>query len=202
MAESLVQVTEGTGKKLHTNSRVIGANTVEDEVVVAGEQYLASYAIATASITVATANDHLLQIMAGASLKVRLRRIRIQLFGPPAAAGTLSIQLFRLTTAGTGGATTTPQPFDTSDSAAGATAMTQPTVKGTEVAIPLHKFSIGMPAAQPVTNASSDEWIQLPMQKPYTIAAGIANGFALKLVAGSVAAATVIINVGFDESSF
>lgn len=202
MAESLVQVTEGAGKKLHTFSRTIGANVVEDEVVVPGEPYLASYVIAPASIAVATANDHLLQIMAGASLLVRIRRIRIQLFTPPAAAGTLGINLLRLTTAGTGGTVVTPQKQDNNDAAAGMTAMTLPTVKGTEGANALRKFGVGMPAAQPVTTQYADEWIQLVNQKPITIPVGITNGICLKLVAGNVATATIVVNVDVDESTF
>ena len=77
MAESIVQVTEGSGKKLHTFNRTIGANSVEDEVVLLGENYLASYMIVAAA-SAATANSHVLQIMAGASLKVRVRRIEVQ----------------------------------------------------------------------------------------------------------------------------
>ena len=67
MAEAFVNVTEGSGKKLHANDRSIGANTVLDEVMLLGENYLPSYLGVTsaASVSTATANSHLLQIMAG-----------------------------------------------------------------------------------------------------------------------------------------
>ena len=71
MGESYVNVTEGSGKKLHSWQRTIGANNVEGQVVLAGVPHFASYVSAVQSST-ATANSHLVQIMAGASL-IKLR---------------------------------------------------------------------------------------------------------------------------------
>ena len=137
MPESVVQVTEGSGKLLHTFQRTIGANSVEDEVVLNGEQYLATYRIATAQTSVATASSHLLQIMAGATLNVYIRSIRVYQVAMATAAAITVVALFRLTTAGTGGTVMAPQPLDTTDAASGSTSMTLPTVKGTEAANPL-----------------------------------------------------------------
>ena len=75
--ESFVNVTEGSGKKLHTNQRTIGANAVEDEYVLPGEFPLPGYFAVANAVAATTANDHLLQVMAGASLKVRIRRISV-----------------------------------------------------------------------------------------------------------------------------
>jgi hypothetical protein len=65
MSESIVQVTEGTGKKLHTNQRTIGANNVEDEYVIPGEYPLATYFVQANAVSIATAAAHVIQIMAG-----------------------------------------------------------------------------------------------------------------------------------------
>jgi len=206
MAESLVQVTEGSGKKLHTFARTIGANTVEDEVVLLGENYLASYTVqhAQASVSTATANSHLMQIMAGASLKVRIRLIAVYLHQTATAVSLGAFQLVRLTTAGTGGTAITPNPLDPSDAAAGATAMTLPTVKGTEGAL-----LWGGTALYEQTLTAGNQWVQpfavwdfdRPRSKPPIIAAGVANGVALKQLT-AIANATVSVVVLLDESNF
>ena len=74
MAESFINQTEGSGKKSHTWDRTIGANTIQDEFVLPGEFPYTSYTIFANGVSIATANDHCLQIMAGASLPVRVRR--------------------------------------------------------------------------------------------------------------------------------
>lgn len=199
MAESLVQVTEGSGKKLHTNQRTIGANNVEDEIVVLGEPYLASYTIGFTGVSIATANDHVLQIMAGASLKVRIRRICIWQIGLAGAAGMSTWIIHRLSTAGTGGTAVGPRQHETTDAASGATAMTLPTAKGTE-GVFLQRWAMAMAAAHPVT-VPPYQWGQLPNQKPITIEAGTTNGIAIKSVT-AVAGATVAGYVEIDETSF
>jgi hypothetical protein len=206
MAESLVQVTEGVGKKLHTFARTIGANTVEDEVVLLGENYLAGYTVshANASALLTTANSHLLQIMAGASLKVRIRRIEMYQHGLATTASFTAMQLFRLTTAGTGGTAFTPAPLDPGDAASGATAMTLPAVKGTEAAavaggsaylVQTAGASTAFP--QPILVWDFDR----PRTKPLIIAAGAANGIAVKNI-GAIANASVSFMVWLDETNF
>ena len=205
MAESIVQVTEGSGKKLHTFNRTIGANSVEDEVVIPGENYLATYVVGSSlNPSTATAASHLLQIMAGASLKVRIRRIEIWQSAVVTAAALLPILILRVTTAGTGGTAATPALLDTTDGASGATAMFLPTVKGTEstsiaAVWPYMIQTIGasMPFAGPVAVLDFDGL----RGKPLVIAAGAANGIVLKNV-NAVAAGSLAINVYFSESSF
>jgi hypothetical protein len=204
MAESIVQVTEGAGKKLHTFNRTIGANSVEDEVVLNGEPYLATYTITTPAVSVATAAAHALQIMAGASLKVRVRRIQMFQIAAATAAVIADFNVLRLTTAGTGGGVVTASPLDPTDAASGATCMTLPTVKGTEgVALDAYNpyliQTVG--ASTTMVSPAADRMYDLLRTKPIIIAAGAANGICVKVVAG-YAAATVRFVVWIDESNF
>lgn len=204
MAESLVQVTEGVGKKLHTWARVVGANTVEDDFSLPGEFPLPSYTIDPLGLlSTATANDHLLQIMAGASLNVRLRRIEVYQGASATAATIETLLLVRLTTAGTGGTALTPAKLDTNDVAAGATAMTLPTAKGTE-GVEIYRRPLTFRQALATTQSQADpvwSWYQLPNSKPIIIPAGAANGIALKHT-GAVAGASVIVYAEFVETSY
>jgi hypothetical protein len=205
MAESFVNVTEGSGKKLHTFARTIGANAVEDEVVVLGEQYLATYLVAPAAfITTATANSHLLQIMAGASLRVRIRRIELHQVGLATTAALMDTRIYRLTSAGTGGTTHGLGLLDPADAAAGASAMTLPTAKGTESSL----FALAAPYLMQTLAASAPLWnpvlawdFDRPRSKPLTIPAGVTNGIAIKNIT-AVAGASLFVNVWLDESNF
>ena len=201
MAESHIGVTEAAtpDAKLHTNTRTIGAHTVEDEVVILGEPYIASYAVMAGAVSCATAGDHLIQLMAGASLNVRVRRISVYQNAAAASSTRMTLDIVRLTSAGTGGSALTPVKYESSDSAAGATGMQIPTANGTEGDI-LHR------AAMRVVSTSVDQqdwvWHQLPNAKPFVIPAGTSNGIAVKHNTGTDASATVRIVIEFDETSF
>ena len=205
MAENFVNVTEGSGKKLHTFNKTIGANDVHDEIVLLGENYLASYTVSTPTpSSTATANSHLLQVMAGASLKVRIRRIEVYQFAVATTASLMQLQLRRLTTAGTGGGALTPNPLDPSDSASGATAMALPTVKGTEGVVLAEGVVYLMQTV--AASAQLSEPIQVwdfdrPRSKPLVIAAGTTNGICIKNT-GGIAGSSVSVNVWLDESNF
>src|SRR3990172_1129947 len=100
MAESYVQVSEGTGKKLWTETTVVGADTKHAEIVKLGEPYLPSYTVTTANVTnvsVASANSHLFQIMAGSTLMLRIRRILIVQAALATTATIGAISIARLT---------------------------------------------------------------------------------------------------------
>lgn len=208
MPESTVQVTEGAGKKLHTFNRTIGTNSVEDEIVVQGEPYLASYicnfSAGGAAISLATANSHVMQIMAGATLKVRIRRIEIWQHVMATTAVMAAFAIVRLSTAGTGGTVQTVASMDAADPAPGATCMSLPTVKGTETQFavfgtgPLEQ-TIGTGINQPQPLAVWD--FDRLRSKSLIIAAGTANGIAVKNLA-AYAAATVWVNVWLDEANF
>jgi hypothetical protein len=197
MADSNVNVTEGSGKKLRTWNRTVGGQSVEDEYILLSEPALLSY-VTTGGGTTATANSHILQVMAGASLRLRIRRIRIYQTAA-ATAVTLGIWgIYRLTTAGTGGGAVTPSALESGDAASGATSMTLPTAKGTEGVL-LGEIAFQMGAAGNVTGYG--ELIQLPNQKARTVNAGTTQGIAIKnLVA--IAGGAIDVMIEFDESSF
>lgn len=203
MAETNVNVTEGSGKRLHAWDRTISATVVLDQFTLPGEYPYASYVALGAGISTATASDHVLQVMSGASSYLRIRRIRIEQQGNATTAALAVIQVWRLTTAGTGGTTVTPRPFDTGDSAATASAMTLPTAKGTEGTL-IFQFTNLYRQAVSATSAVADdawEWTQQPNQKPLIVPTGTANGIAIKHVTG-VAAATCNVQIEFVETTW
>ncbi|HET7029963.1 MAG TPA: hypothetical protein VFI34_05595 [Candidatus Limnocylindrales bacterium] len=197
MSESLVQVTEGVGKKLHTNQRTIGGNAVEDEYMLPGEFALASYSVSAGTISLATANSHLLEIMAGAANAVRIRRI-VATPSAATAVTTARIDILRVTTAGTGGTAVTPRPYDTADAAL-ATAMVLPTAGGVE-GVTLRSESCLIGSAT-LPNSRWWEWSQHPGMKPIIIPAGATNGIVLKNMV-AVAGCTVSVTVEFVETAF
>jgi hypothetical protein len=206
MAEAFVNVTEGSGKKLHAWDRTIGANTTLDEYVLLGENGLPSYTVSTSSTSTATAASHVLQIMAGATNKVRIRRIEIHQQVMATTVLNLQWQILRLGTAGTGGTAITPMALDSADAAAGCTAMTLPTVKGTETGanaiVNGTLYMMQTLAVSALTLNPGLVWdFDRPRSKPIIIPAGTTNGICIKNIS-AVAAGTVNINVWLDESSF
>lgn len=206
MAESTVSVTAGSGTKLHTFQRTIGANTVEQEVGLHGEPYLATYTVTTAATSLATANSHTLHVMAGASLPVYLRSIRVYQAALATAAAISTWEIWRLSTAGSGGTAVTPAPLDTTDSASGATAMTLASSKGTESTKLWSGTSqliqtVGTGGAGANSLLISHDWDWQLRSKAPRIAAGTSNGIALKQITAA-AAATAIVVVTFSEASF
>lgn len=204
MAESIVQVTEGTGKKLHTNSYTVGANTVEDEFVVPGPFPYATYEVHANSVSMATANDHLLCLNAGATLKLRIIRIRWDQAGSAAAAGIGNIRVTRTTTTDpTGGTAVTANPFDTSDAAAGGHGRTIPAVKGTET-VDLARFTVALRQAISATSSQVDdawEWTALTWEKAIVVPAGVTNGLVL-VNSTAVAGASCNVSMEFVETAF
>src|SRR5262245_20541304 len=132
MAEAFVNVTEGSGKKLHAWDRTIGANTVLDELVIQGEHYLASYTATFHNISTATSADHILAIWAGGSLNVRIRHIYLKQWNLAGAATIGQFTLQRTNTTPSGGTAVTLAKFDTADGPAGCSAATLPSTKGNE----------------------------------------------------------------------
>jgi len=205
MAESNVNVTEGSGKKLHTNSRTIGANTVEDEYVLMGESFLAHYVNTSGAVSIATANDHVIAMNAGASLNLYVRRILVYQNALATTAAIARFQLRRVTTLGTGGVATTTSALDSTDSAAGFSCLTINTVKGTEGAI------VGERTAQVIqtvgTGGAGFNPLLLDFDfdrlhgKSLRIPAGTANGFVLKIITAT-AAATVFVETHVTEANF
>lgn len=187
-------------RKFHTNQRSNGTDTVEEYVQGISEPYLTTYTISvTTAISTATANSHLLQIMAGASSRVCLRRLYVtQMVNGTTQTNQWS--LHRLSTAGTGGTVYTPAANDPADAASGATAMTLPTVKGAEgVAIGTFAILTHATAATVGLNPIYFRDWALERTKGIWIAAGAANGIALKNITAS-ASTTVHITAVIVES--
>jgi len=199
MAETFINLTEGSGKKAHAWDRTIGANTVLDEFVLPGEYPLATYTVIATAISIATVNDHVVQIMAGASLNVRIRRIKIHQRGLTSGVTMGAFDLYRLTTAGTGGSSITPAKRNNADSAAGATAMSLPSSKGTE-GVQVDRLDLAIIQTAPITTGPV-LWEQHPSTEPLIIPAGTSNGLAIKSVVAA-ATATVDVVVEIVETSF
>lgn len=185
MAESSVAVTPGSGKNLHTFNLTISGTSVEDEVMRLADQYLASYVIDQSASTYA-ANDHMLQIMAGGTNNDYVRRIRVFQSVVSTTATIVTWQIFRLTTAGTGGTNNAVDKLDETDAGAGATAMQIPTAKGTE-STRLYAGTFATIQGLATTGKAETLLLDLdfdknPRLKPIRIAAGTSNGIALKLV--------------------
>ena len=202
MAQSSVNVTEGSGKRLNTWDRTISATLVQDQFMLPGEYPLATYCVSASAISTATTDAHLMQIMAGSSLYVRIRRIRVEQLANAGAANVAAIEVRRVTTAGSGGTSVTPAPYDSGDSAASATAQTLPSSKGTEGVV-LHRTALAMRAGLGSTSIFDEtwEWVQHPGMKPIIIPAGTANGIVIKNTTG-IATSTVVINVEFVETAW
>lgn len=207
MADTTLAVTAGSGSNLHVNSRTIAAATTLEQFVTLAESNFATYNIVTAATSAATAASHTLQIMAGASLPVYLRRIVVYQIGLATTAAIVNWDVLRLTSAGTGGTSVTPSPLDTTDAASGATGMTLPTAKGTE-STALWRASSSLTQTVATQNAGSDNTkiLDLDFDKLFhgkcpRIAAGTSNGICLKQVTGA-AAATVYVVATISEATY
>jgi hypothetical protein len=190
-----------TGPKLATGPTYTeGGNVLQDEKVILGEQYLASYVVAASGLSTGAAT-HLMQVMSGATLKLQIRRILVYQLAMATAVTMGDFIVSRLTTAGTGGTVITPVLHDPADPASGATAMTIPTVLGTTGSTlwrgtGLLQQTLGASAqfAQPLIDLDLD---RLHM-KPWVVAAGVTNGIAIRNV-GAYAGATLAVVTQFTE---
>lgn len=199
MAEGNINFSEGSGKRIHTWDRTISSTLVQDQFMLPGEFPYASYVATANGISTATSGDDLMQVMAGSSLNVRVRRIVLRQQAAASAVASTVIQIVRLTTAGTGGTSVTPRQLDSADAASGATSMTLPSAQGTAGNILWNRAIWLGTAAIPVVDVW--EWRHLPDSKPIIIPAGTSNGIALNLVTG-VASASLTIDVEFVETAF
>jgi hypothetical protein len=176
---------------------------VEDEIVVLGPHPYATYTVIANGVSGGASNDHLLCLNAGASLKVRVHRIKIRQLSTAAAAALRQFTILRTTTAApTGGTAVTAGPFDTSDSAAGAAGRTLPTVKGTESTILLlAELGLAQAVSATVPNALDVwEWKASAAAKPIIIPAGTTNGLVVKNITATTV--TYDVEIEFTETAF
>lgn len=205
MPEGFVQVTEGAGKKLRTFERTVGVNDVHAAAMVHDEPHLASFVATTAGaagVSTATINSALIELMAGASLNVYLRRIRIYQFQVATTAAIVGFDLVRCSTAGTGGTTLTEVARDLGDTPS-ATAKTLPTpgtltsTLDTRIAYMLQTI----PTAVDFNPLRADFDFRDTRSKALIIPAGTSNGIIVRN-RQAIAAATVSIVVEWDEANF
>lgn len=204
MSESLVQVTEGSGKKLHTDQKTIGANNVEDEYILHGEPFLSTYVLTSQSTSIATANDHVLCLNAGASLNVYVRRITVYQTVLATTAALTRFQILKTTTAApTGGTVRTPITLSALNPGVGATGMTLPTVKATEGGLVWEGVTTVMQTAPTagISNLMFDLSFDLLRAQSFRIASGTTNGMCFKVITAT-AAASVTINITFSEANY
>lgn len=209
---SFIQVTNGGGPKVSTGPLYTeNANAVQDQKVILGEGYLAHYAVdSNGGIAPPNAASKAwFAINAGASLNLRIRRLLInQATISATTAGSITLGVYRTTTAPTGGTAQTPRLFDNSDAAAGATAasvsnatFTADPALGTRLAL----FSLPVFLTYPFNLEPFElRWGDQPGTKPIIVPAGTANGITLFLIAANAYAGTPTFNISFEftETAF
>ncbi len=189
MTRTYAGQTSGSDYKRHAVSRTDGADTVLQFYAVDAERETATYRVVFSGIALATANSHICQVMAGSSLRVGIKRIRIWQTGTNATTTQrFQYRIYRLTTAGTGGSSITPAVIDPSDSASGATAMTLPSSKGTEGTLIDHGRHL-IHATNTTVGLDTLTWDFSQLRdKAIWIAAGTSNGIAIKAISSDSAA--------------
>lgn len=201
MTASSIQMTAGSGTHGRTHTRSYSGTTKHTEYVMVDDADLPTYTVIAANISVATSADHILQIMAGSANNVRIDRVLLRQRTLASATTQLLVDVFRLSTAGTGGSTVTARAHDPADGAYSGACMTLPSSKGTEGVQPFRLYA-SMASAQPITSLNEDEWTPYGLhEKPLIIAAGTSNGFAFKVNSG-IASATVDLLVTFRECDY
>lgn len=199
MTVSAIAVTEGVGKNLHSDARTISAVVREDQYVQQGEPAYPTYSVALTTLSVATTADHIVQLMGDGTNYCRLKEVKISQAALSAAASTVLIRLYRLSTAGTGGTAVTARPADEGDGAYAGGIMTLPTVKGTEGVL-LWQWRLPLVAAQPMTGMV--EWHARPDTKPFIWGTADTNGLAFKVITGIATTPTVDFACVFTVTSY
>jgi hypothetical protein len=197
----MVQVgSPGAGPKLATSPTYTdnAGNVVQQQTITIGEQFQPTYTAVAPGVSASTVNSHMLEIMAGGSLNVRIRRIVMTQVTASAVVNVFSLQLWRLTSAGTGGTVVAITQYDSSDTP-GATARSLPSSKGAETGNPFWLETLWASSAAIPTGRDSFRWQQSPNGKPILLAPGA--GIAIKNTI-LLTAATWDITVEFVETLY
>lgn len=202
MAVSTIGIAEPVSpdKFLHSWQRTIDSVDREDQYVLMGQPAYPTYTAIASSISVATTASHILMIQADGANYTRLLRAWVTPTDDiPAAASVVTIQIVRVTTAGSSGGAVTAGAFDTADTYAG-TIQTLPSSKGTESTV-LWQRRVALTAAQPVVIPDGPFYEMHPHGKPIVFGAGTGAGIVFKVVTG-IASCTVDVVAEFMTSSF
>ena len=185
-------------KYLHTNQRTISSTAREDQYVLPGEGAYPTYSALVNSVAIDTVNDHLLQVMGDGSNYTRICRIYIKPYFAT-AAGRCGFDVYRLSTAGTGGTAVTPAPYDTADTYGGG-AMTLPSSKGT-LGANLLTTHLWLDDGSPTAASAPFVWTPPPGGKPIIIGTATTSGIAINNTY-AVSGGRVDVVVEFYTTSF
>lgn len=200
MAAGTISVNDSGSKLIRTNTRVVGGSTVHEEFGLLADPADAGYVCNGGLDSIATANSHVLQLLAGGSLAVQLRRVLVYQSIAATTAALCLFDLWSVTTAGTGGTASTPFRLDNNDAASGAAGMILPTVKGTE-SRRLWRGAAMMMQTVPAAGGPLqlfDLNFDQPHIKPVVIPAGATGGVVFKNLT-AIAAAGITVNMYFTE---
>ena len=206
MGDYFLEVSSGSGTRLAHYEYTVGVDTVADQKVRVGLPFLPTYSLSVVTpISMATLDAHLLQMMAGANNRLTLVYLRVTQVAVASAAAVKGFGLYRLTTAGSGGTAVSPRKLNPASGNAEATAMTLPTVKGTEGELVVADSGAAF-AAVPSTGILPAivkwDWRGALRSEAPEIAAGTSNGLALKLLTSDGGTPTVRIYAEFFERSY
>lgn len=199
MPDSVINITEGSGKAQHTWQRTISATNKEDTFVLLAEPANPTYGALAASVVTTTSASHLIFIQADGTNYTRIKRIYVEQVVAATTATLAQLQVIRTTTAGSGGTAVTARGFDSADTYAG-TIQTLPSTKGTEGNTLLQRrlWLLSTVNTQPF----SWEWLaqESDARKPIIIGPSSTDGICLKLVTG-IAVGTLDIAITFTVDS-
>lgn len=204
MSDSVIAVSEGSGKNYRANERTIASTTTEEIYVQRAEPANPTYVAMASSIATTTSASHLMFIMADGTNYTRIKRIYIEQVVGASAATLIQLQVFRLSTAGSGGTTVTARGLDAADTYAG-TIQTLPTVKGTEGVQLLQKRMQLLTTAQvaaTTVNPTAWEWLahEEDGRKPIVFGTTSTDGIAIKIVTG-ITTGTLDLSVTFTTDT-
>ena len=202
MSDSTIGISTGTDAYLAAQDRTVGGTAVEEQIIRVGYSLDPTYAVIADDVSVATVNDHVLQVMADGTNYCRLLGMNIQpTDNGPASDALLKLQLVRLTTAGSGGGALNDSPYDDADSFGG-DMRSLPTSKGTEgdilrkIYMPLDSVPQGI--QQP---HEFDALVPEVQGKPIIWGPATSDGLAVK-VENAVASAAICVTFVFAVTTY
>ena len=202
-AESVVAVTEGSGKNFHTISNAYGGTTKEDQVVVLGLTNNAKYASIANSIATTTSAAHLSVLEADGTNYLEIKSVLIRQVVGATTYTLAQFQGFRTTTASTTGTALAPKAFNGTGTYAGR-AVSIPGAKGTEGNQLLQgRLALLTTAQVAATTVQPNEWrwdARLE-DEPIIVGPATTDGFAIKIVTG-ITTSTVDIIIEFNVHAF
>jgi hypothetical protein len=199
MTTSAIAVTEGSGKNIWTDQRSVSSVNREAQYVLLAEPALPTFNVTAEGVSCATSSSHLLQIMAGSSLYVRVHKIVVTQLAAATSIANPAIKIIRISTAGTTGTAVAVLQADMADTAS-LTGLSLPSSKGTETAL-FHSAAITLRTSTWVEAAGVWVWEPPARTKPLVITAGTSNGIVVAIGTG-VAGATVNITATCTETAW